>query len=115
MQPTKFVVRSEFPEEQRAMAAASHDAVSSLILQPLEQPSALVRFDAFTSLNGARAAGGETGELVIEVNGPWVASPTLAVFADWHVDDPAPAVPFEESRQRLFELAPQHLPTFARD
>ena len=115
MQPTQFVVRSEFPDEQRAVAAEPAGAVLSLVLNPLEGPGPVVRFDGFTSLGGARAAGGDTAQLLHEVNGRWVSSVGYAVFADWHVAELVYAPSFEESRQQLFELRRQHLPTFARD
>ncbi len=90
-------------------------ASSSLVLRSLDSPERFVRSDIFPAANIALGGSGEAYEHLLEVKGPWVSSPTHAVFAEWQIIDLSKAMAFEESRRQLFELRRQVLPTFALD
>ncbi len=81
----------------------------------LRIPERMIRLDAFVSEGAARATGGEVYEVLFAVRGPWDKMPSYAVYAVWEIRDGGRAAAFVESRQQLFALRQQVLPTFAAD
>src|SRR5688500_9382310 len=69
----------------------------SLVLDPLEDGQAAVRFDRFLNEGAARAASGgrERYRMRCEVRGSWTRAPQYAVYAIWQLSDPAQAAGFE--------------------
>ncbi len=106
-----YVIRREFTESETFL----HQRKEDLVLRALDRPSPAVSFRSFSSENEARLSGGEPYQLLFSQKGRYDGPPTHAVFAEWNLADPSRAIPFEESRRRLFELRRDVLKTFVVD
>lgn len=110
-----YLVKTEFKDQALAQSSVPQEASSSFILQSLDAPDKIVRFDLLVLKAEDRLADSETFKYLFETHGDWNAPPSHAVYAIWQITDPEREAAFIESRRQLFELRRQVLPTFACD
>jgi hypothetical protein len=110
-----FIVRTELTDKLQLTRPMPNDAMSSLVLQPLDLLNNIVRFDAFASKDAALSGGSEIYELLFQINGKWTGAPSHAVYAMWQVVNLEYEKTFVESRRQLFKVRQRVLPTFVYD
>jgi hypothetical protein len=110
-----FIARTDLTHKLQPTWPMPNDAISSLVLQPLELSNNVVRFDTFASKDSALASGAEIYELLFQINGKWTQAPNHAVYAIWRVVNLEHEEAFVESRRQLFHIRQRVLPTFAYD
>jgi hypothetical protein len=109
------VVRTEGTRQQQPPPVVMQQALTSLVLQSLDSPDRVIRFDGFATEELAHAAGSEVYQLLFETQGQWRTASRYAVYAIWKVRQAAYEGAFIESRRQLFEVRRGALPTFAYD
>lgn len=109
-----MVIYSEWPSVDAALTAGG-DGTTLLLLERLDEPQTGLRLDQVDADDATAAPHGEAFRLTFSVYGQWTAAPGYAVYALWQVSDPAHAAAFVASRQQLFAIRQQVLPTFAFD
>jgi hypothetical protein len=109
------VVRTEVTRQEQPRPIVMQQALASIVLQSLDSPDRVMRFDGFATEELARAAGNEVWQLVFETRGQWQTAPSHAVYAIWKVRQAEHEGTFIESRRQLFEVRRRFLPTFAYD
>jgi hypothetical protein len=110
-----FVVRTDLAYKLQPSQPMPKDAVSSLVLEPLDVSNNIVRFDTFASEASVLSSGAEVYELLFQIKGKWKLEPTHAVYASWQVGKPEYEAAFIESRRQLFNVRQRVLHTFTYD
>lgn len=106
----RFAVQVESTVGSSTPPPAPANAISSLPLRPIEDPTWEIRFDTFDSESAVTGMGGAVYKKAFGVDGPSRGAVRFALIAEWELSDSAQAQEFESNRQRLFDDHRKHLP-----